>query len=147
MKNHVTFKVIILCLSLTTMISGFTSCAKEVSAQTLSGYLIDSHCFVKKPDSSLDSKTCLMMPTCAATGYGIAVPQSDKSYKFYYFDGEYAPKATDTQVLAANIASSTTKKDHLYVTVSGTLTGKEKKDAYGTSYPVMKVTSISESAE
>jgi len=147
MKNRIILRMLILCLSLVTMLSVFTSCSNVASATTLSGYLIDVHCFDKKPDPALDSKTCLMMPACAATGYGIAVPQSDATYKFYYFDGEFAPAATGAQTQAASLINEMTKTDHLYVTVTGTLNGDELKDANGISYPVLTVESLVESNE
>ena len=146
MKNNSIQKTMILCLCLTILITSFTSCAKPVTTETISGYLIDVHCLVKKPDPSADSKTCLNMPACAATGYGIAILQGDKTYKFYFFDGNFAPTATDTQTLAAAIAANTTKTDHLYIEVTGTLTGATKK-YLDKDYPVMKVSSIIESTE
>jgi len=129
-------------------LAGLTACAARVQAQsnvTLVGIVTDEHCFLKKPEPELDSKKCLQMPACAATGYGIAVRQSDKSYKYYYFDGEFAPAATGGQDMAVKLIDASERVDHFYVSVTGTLTGENRKAADGQSYPLIKVSAMSES--
>lgn len=147
MKKNSKIKLIFSSLLLLILSFGLASCGQRAVAsnpQTLTGIVTDVHCFVKKPDPTLDSKKCLQMPACAATGYGLAVMQSDKTYKFYFLDGEFAPAATGTQDTVAKLIDNSTKTDHFFFTVTGTLTG-ETKTADGKSYPIFKVSEISES--
>ena len=120
--------------------------AAEQSDLSLSGYVMDEHCFVKKPEPELDSKMCLQMPTCAASGYGLAVLQDDGTYKFYYLDGDCAPDATDGQDLAAKIINQTEKMDHIYLTVKGNLAGT-RKSAAEVDYAVIRVNEMAEAEE
>ena len=120
--------------------------AAEQSDLSLSGYVMDEHCFVKKPEPELDSKMCLQMPTCAASGYGLAVLQDDGTYKFYYLDGDFAPDATDGQDLAAKIINQTEKMDHIYLTVKGNLAGT-RKSAAEVDYAVIRVNEMAEAEE
>ncbi len=125
-----------------------TACAKGTAAsqeETFVGIVTDAHCFLKKPDLELDSKKCLQMPACAATGYGVAVVQPDKTYKFYFLDGEFAPNATGAQATAAKLIAASTRTDHFYFTVKGTLSDKTKTIAFEKTYPVINVASIVES--
>jgi len=126
MKKSLTPKIIFLGLIMVIFLNTLTSCSifakNKVSAETMKGYIIDVHCFDLKPDPAADSKACLQMKGCAASGYGIAVPQNDGSYKFYFFDGNFAPAPTDSQLDAVNLINSISKKDQLYISVTGTLT-------------------------
>lgn len=144
-------KSILFALVLTLLLTVLTSCslfaATEVKAETLSGYIMDAHCFIKKPDPGSDSKTCLQMPACAATGFGLAVKQADDTYKFYFFDGTFAPEASDAQEMAIDLINNTTRKDHIYITVTGTITGETKKVADGVNAQVIKVSEMKESDE
>lgn len=147
MKRNKGIRLLVLCLLLTIPMAILAACAQRTSAsapQTLTGIVTDEHCFLKKPDPALDSKKCLQMPACAATGFGLAVLQSDKTYTFYFLDGDFAPSATGAQAEAAKLIDASTKSDHFYFTVTGTLTG-EKKSVDGKSYPVLQVTEIRES--
>lgn len=147
MKKNKGIHLMILCLLLTIPMAILASCAQKAAAntpQTLTGIVTDVHCFLKKPDPALDSKKCLQMPACAATGFGIAVLQSDKTYTFYFIDGEFAPAATGTQATVAKMIDASTRTDHFYFTLTGTLTG-EKKTYEGKSYPVLQVSEIKES--
>jgi hypothetical protein len=83
----------------------------------LTGWLIDKCCSEKTKDPSKHTRMCNLMESCAATGYGVMVKQSDGSYKFYKFDSK-----GDT--LATNYLKKTTKEDNLTVTVKGTWDGK-----------------------
>lgn len=150
-RNHMR-KIIGLAIIMALLLPVISSCsapakAEKVSAQTLSGYIMDTHCYLKKPDPGLDSKKCLQMPSCAATGFGIAVKQSDNTYKFYVFDGAFAPEATDAQQLAMNLINDTLKTDHIYITVAGTLTGKTVKAKEGAEFEIIEVASIQESED
>lgn len=92
------------------------------------------------------------MKSCAASGYGITALQSDGTYKFYYFDGDFATLAgktfnngTGSQLDAWNLIHNTAKSDHVSIKVTGTLNGDTKVSPYdGKSYPVIKVTSLTE---
>lgn len=113
--------------------------------QSFTGYIIDEDCFAAMTqDPGSDTKICLKMSSCAASGYGIAVKQSDGSYKFYFFDGEFAPKASGSQVQAYNLILKTAKKNHVAITVTGILKGNSKTASDGISYPVITVSSLSE---
>ncbi len=151
MKMKTNLKISAICLVLTMLVSVMLGCTTkpkvEAKEQTMKGYIIDYHCYDKKPDPALDSKACLQMTGCAASGYGIAVLKTDKTYDFYYFDGEFAPKAKDGQLTAINLVNNSTKKDHLYISVTGTLNGDTMKAADGKSYPIIKVTGMTEAME
>ncbi|MHB1483244.1 MAG: hypothetical protein ACYCYI_01145 [Saccharofermentanales bacterium] len=152
MKRKMTSKTIFLILTMALLLNSLSSCAfftnTKVSAETIEGYIMDVHCFVKKPVPESDTKTCLQMAGCAASGFGVAVKQDDGSYKFYFLDGTFAPAAADGQLKAMNLINNTTKKDHIYISVTGSLTGKSiKYEKNGVSYPVFKISSISESNE
>lgn len=148
MKKNSKVKVVFSSLLLLLISFTLVSCGQKAVAsnpQTLTGVVTDVHCFLKKPDPKLDAKKCLLMPACAATGYGIAVLQSDKTYKFYFLDGEFAPAATGTQDVAAKMIEKSNKNDHFFFTVTGTVTDETKKAENGKSYPVLKVSNIIES--
>ena len=150
MKRKMFIKTMFLAMILTLLLPMTLSCsAKNVEASelTFSGYIMDTHCFLKKPDPSLDTKKCLQMTGCAATGYGIAVKQSQNTYKFYAFDGKFAPEASDGQLLAVKLVDATTRTDHIYITVSGTLSDKNIRANDGTLFQVIDVTSLRESDE
>ena len=115
--------------------------------QSFTGYIIDEDCFAAMPkDPGSDTKACLNMKSCAASGYGIAVSQSDGTYKFYFFDGAFAPNANGAQAQAAVIVKNTPKKNHVTVTVTGTVSANTKvsPDGNGISYPVISVSSLVE---
>jgi len=148
MKRKTRLYLSILCLILILVATSLTSCLNATAAantsQTFTGIVIDEHCFEKKPDPTLDSKKCLMMPACAATGYGIAVKQDDDTYKFYFFDGEFAPAASGAQKAAASLIEASSKTDNFMVSVTGTLTGEKRSAADGQTFPLIEVSSIKE---
>lgn len=113
---------------------------------TLDGYIIDQDCFSPNSNPGDDNKNCLLMKSCAASGYGIGVLQSNGTYKFYYFDGEFAPTATGTQVKAHDLIENTTKNTHIYITVKGIIKG-DTKTVDGTVYQVITVASLAEETE
>lgn len=150
MNRKLIMNTIILAMIMALLLPLVSSCsasAEKVSAETMSGYIMDTHCFLKKPDPGLDSKKCLQMAGCAATGYGIAVKQEDSTYKFYVFDGNFAPESTAAQLLAVNLINETTKTDHIYITIAGTLSGKTITADDGSVFQVIEVASMSESNE
>lgn len=94
-----------------------TGCkAKET---TFNGYIIDKHCFGMK-DASEETKMCLTMESCKASGYGVAVKQADGKYKFYKFDDK-------GQQLATDVLGKTTKEKGISVAVKGTEDGESIK--------------------
>ena len=125
-----------------------TSCARrtkeKILKQNLIGYITDERCFVKNPFPGSDSKTCLQMTGSAATGYGIAVLQSDITLKFYYFDGDFAPAATDGQLMAEQLINATARKDYILISVAGTITGEAIRAADGNIFPLIQVSSMRE---
>jgi hypothetical protein len=119
--------------------------------QTYTGYIIDEDCFISYDNPGDDTKMCLSMKSCAASGYGIAVPQNDGTFKLYYFDGSFATyenkvftEGTGTQLKAYNLIKATSKNDHVEVIVMGTLGEETKVSAEGKSYNIIKVTSLAE---
>lgn len=139
--------LIMICLLLAMMSLSLSSCAKraDASPQTYTGIVTDVHCYLKKPDITLDTKKCLQMPACAATGYGIVIVKADKTTEFYFLDGDFAPNATGAQLTVAKLIDASTKTDHFYFTIKGTLSGETKKIAYEKTYKVLNVTEIVES--
>ncbi len=114
------------------------------AVQKFTGFIIDEDCYINYSDPGEDTKTCLLMSSCAASGYGIAVLQSDGSYKFYYFDGSFAPQATGAQAEAYKLIKNTLKKNQVSISVTGSLKGDTKTAADGKSYPVITVSSLTE---
>ncbi|OJU16252.1 MAG: hypothetical protein BGN88_00120 [Clostridiales bacterium 43-6] len=125
---------------------------------TLSGYIIDEDCFTSPGyhDPSKETRGCLLMPSCAAGGYGLAVKQADGSFVFYYFDGQISglsqsgeriDNATAGQRLAWEFIDKNIKDSSLLVTVSAQLTGEKRTNpnpetADGIYYQVLKVVKI-----
>lgn len=68
--------------------------ADKDSKVQLAGYLIDRHCLDKKNPAD-DTVMCLKMEHCEGDGYGIAVEQSDGTFKFFKFDSDGHQKAHD----------------------------------------------------
>lgn len=142
--------------------------SKVSQIQTFTGFLQDEDCFVQyvdpktgaaKEDPGNDNKTCLLMNSCAGSGYGITVKQANGTYKYYYFDGNFATgkgksfiAGTGAQKTAWDICNNTKKQDHVTVTVTGTLDGSSRTNTNvtfpenqdGINYPVITVKSIIE---
>lgn len=91
----------------------------ETSAQgvqTLTGVLIDKHCFAYgEPET--DSVECLKMKACEASGYGVAVKQSDGTYRFYKFDDK-------GHGIAKTILQNTLKENNIVVEAKGIVDGE-----------------------
>ena len=93
---------------------------------TVYGVLICGNC--KSAPPAIHTIGCTLMSSCQASGYGLIVPQSDKTYKFYKFDSE-----GDTY--AYNTLSALREKgiaNYLSVKVSGIVT--EESGTYGYTY-------------
>ncbi|MBC2580407.1 hypothetical protein [Clostridium sp. DJ247] len=126
--------------------------AAAAAVQTFTGFIQDEDCFVcYAPNYGEDTKMCLSMKSCAKSGYGITALQSDGSYKYYYFDGNFATfsdgktfDGTGSQLTAWNLIQNTTKQNNISVKVTGTLNGDKKTAADGKTYEVITVSSLVE---
>lgn len=126
--------------------------AQPKPSVTFTGIIIDEDCFVQYEnigdDPGEDTTFCLRMKACAASGYGIAVRQANKAYKFYYFDGQFASfpswsVGTGTQLTSWNLVNSTAKVDHVTISVTGKLDGTTRVSPYdGKRYPVITVSKL-----
>jgi hypothetical protein len=141
--------------------------ADQGQVQTFTGYIIDEDCFVKPAyaDPAQESKGCLTMPGCAASGYGLAVRQADGTWKFNFFDGNTSAlkksdvagmskdqnDATGGQKLAWDFINAHIAGNNIPVTVKGVLTGDTRinplPDSDGISYPVIRVDRIEPAVE
>ena len=123
--------------------------------ETLTGYLIDEHCFLKKcDDPGKETKKCLLMDQCIKGGYGVAVPKEDGTYEFYYFDGDFftdleSLNGTGGQKKAYDYINSIDKTDHIKITVKGNLNNETKQslNQENTEYKVFAVYEISDASE
>lgn len=86
------------------------------SQKTLNGYIIDKHCAEMDSDPSEETKMCLTMESCAASGYGVSVKQNDDKYKFYLLDDK-------GQDLVKDIISKTKKEKGISIEVKGKIKG------------------------
>ncbi|EKQ53819.1 MULTISPECIES: hypothetical protein [unclassified Clostridium] len=153
-KITIVFVTIILSLYFANSIAAKAEDSKNESIK-LTGYLIDEHCFEHKSDNpGMDTKECLQMDDCIKGGYGIAVPQKDGSYKFYYFNGKFftdvkALDGTEGQKTAYDLIAASTKKNHFAVDVTGKVeeTAKDSINLKGVTYPVIDVTSLKEATD
>ncbi len=118
---------------------------KEV-LQNFSGYFIDQDCFIAYENPWEDNKDCLLMESCAASGYGIAIKKNDGNYQFYYFDGNFAPNKSAGQIEAAKLINDTTKTDHIYIEVTGTLSKSSKIGTDAKSYEVINVSTMAQAS-
>jgi hypothetical protein len=85
-----------------------------VMPQDYEGYLTTSHSVNMHDDPEKITKECILMPECAASGYGISVKQADGTYKFYKFDAK-------GQDLAKDILDKTRKAAGIWILASGIL--------------------------
>jgi len=125
---------------------------EETKTETITGYLIDEHCFAhKSADPGKDTKECLLMGNCIKGGYGIAAPQTDGTYKFYYLNGKFFTDVTKLdgtagQKLAYDLIVASAKTDHVTVTVKGAFTGTNKPsiNLQGVTYPTIDAFTLAE---
>ena len=85
---------------------------------TFVGYVIDTHCFNLKPDPTKDSKMCLLMAGCEASGFGIAVKQANSTYKFYKFN-------TTGHNMAKALITNSKKTTGFSISVRGKMVGNK----------------------
>ena len=119
---------------------------------TLTGILIDEHCFERKSAAPYsDTRNCLLMKACISGGYGIAVLQGDGTYKFYYFDGNFFSLGSTTdgtggQKLSYDVILKSTKTNNFLITVTGHFTDEYKPSINLTNvnYQVFNVSTITE---
>lgn len=155
------FKITIISIVLVLLSYATATVAKSAETVgnetvTLTGYIIDEHCFIHKSDDpGKDTKMCKLMDACIQGGYGIAVNQPDGSYKFYYFNGKFftdtkALDGTEGQKLAYDIIKASKKEDNMAVTVTGTFSGETKGSvggAEGVEYKVLNVINLREATD
>lgn len=91
--------------------------AQAPTKLTLTGWLMDQCCVVKTKDPAKHSRTCNLMESCAASGYGIMLKQQDGSFKFYLFNEK-------GQYLAKDYLKRTKKETNLTITVKGNWNGE-----------------------
>ena len=123
---------------------------------TIQGYLIDEDCFVCYPDPAKETLGCLIMPECAASGYGIAFLRSGK-YNFYFFDGNISTYSSGKRISNANggqqlgwdFINTYVETNNIPVKVTGQLTKETRCNpdpltADNRYYSIFKVSSITE---
>jgi len=151
---------LILCISLLIPLTAglSVSAAPDPALITLDGYLLTSCCYFGKTGSPAShGRGCLKMPTCAHTGYGIAVLNNQGEYDFYFFDGTFypaaagEPAATGAQALARAIVETSTKSNHIAIQISGTLSGATRAQTnhdgtLGGNYAEINIASIQEAS-
>jgi hypothetical protein len=84
-------------------------------SDTLEGFLLEGH-HSTTPTPSEHKKLCLLMPDCAASGFGISVLQDDGTYKYYKFD-------ETGHRLAVILLDSIDAADHVGIRVEGHIAG------------------------
>lgn len=85
----------------------------EAEPRIWEGYLTDKHCFgLMKPEK--ETRACLLMEECEASGYGIAVKQKDESYELLLFDQK-------GHKLAYELLNKAEKNTGFKINVRGTL--------------------------
>ena len=119
------------------------------TVRTLSGYLIDTDCLALYPDPSEETRSCLLMSACAASGYGITCKDVAGNTVFYLFDGNIAGNPADTahpaaggQLLAYSFISNNVSDSNRSVSVKGSISSDIYTDASGQSYLIFAVSSI-----
>jgi type 1 fimbria pilin len=113
MKRFAVLLFVLLVASAASFASGSVEKSGSVS---LTGYLIDKHCFGLKAPSD-ETVMCLNMEMCKATGYGIAVEQSDGTFRFFKFD-------TDGHNKAQSIVAAASGDKLGKITVTGKIDGE-----------------------
>lgn len=119
-RQKCSFGLALLVLGVIMVLSLAFSAIAASSSVTLTGWLIDKCCSEKTKDPSKHTRSCNLMESCAATGYGVMVKQGNGSYKFYKFDAK-------GDALAADYLKKTKQEDNLTITVKGTWDGKMLK--------------------
>ncbi|MDF2935745.1 MAG: hypothetical protein K0Q90_1118 [Paenibacillaceae bacterium] len=89
--------------------------AAAAGPDTLEGFLLEGH-HSSTASPSEHKKLCLLMPDCAASGFGVSVLQSDGTYKYFKFD-------ETGHRLAVILLDSITAADHVGIRVEGHIAG------------------------
>ena len=89
--------------------------AAAAGPDTLDGFLLEGH-HSTIPSPSEHKKLCLLMPDCAASGFGISVLQDDGTYRYYKFD-------ENGHRLAVILLDSIAAADHVGIRVEGHIAG------------------------
>lgn len=89
--------------------------AASAGPDTLEGFLLEGH-HSTTPSPSEHKKLCLLMPDCAASGFGVSVLQEDGTYKYYKFD-------ETGHRLAVILLDSIAADDHVGIRVEGHIAG------------------------
>ncbi len=112
----------ILVLALLVASGAYASGSKKSEAKakekTYSGYVVDEMCgsgMAKKTDGAAKAashtKDCALSEHCAASGFGL------------FMNGKFHPFNAKGTELAKSMIEKSTKSDHLYAEVTGTLKG------------------------
>jgi len=119
------------------------------TVSSFTGYLIDTDCLPLYTDPSEETRSCLLMDSCAASGYGISFQDGEGNTVFYLFDGNIAGNPYDTtrpssggQLLAHSFLTSNISDGNRSVTVEGTVSADTFTGAAGQIYPILVVSSI-----
>lgn len=96
----------------TVTVKGSSTQEESAAVQTFNGYIIDK-CCLTDPGPELDTIDCLLMDSCRASGYGLAI-KNGNGYSWYEFDNIGKNRAFA-------ILKITTKYKKISVTVKGTL--------------------------
>ncbi len=89
--------------------------AASTGPDTLEGFLLEGH-HSTTPSPAEHKKLCLLMPDCAASGFGVSVLQEDGTYKTYKFD-------ETGHRLAVILLDSIAADDHVGIRVEGHIAG------------------------
>ena len=117
--------------------------------RSFTGYLIDTDCLALYPDPSEETRVCLLMNSCAASGYGVSFQNSEGNKSFYLFDGNIAGDPYDAsqlstggQLLAHSFLTSNISDSNRSVTVEGIVSADTYTNASGQIYAILVVSSI-----
>ena len=79
-------KAVSTLLALSLLVSVIAATLTGCASDSMEGILICANC--KQAPAAKHTVSCCLMEHCTASGYGVLVAQTDKTYKFYAFDDE-----------------------------------------------------------
>lgn len=127
------FLVLVMFLSIFTINSSFPVYAaedrsevQEKKEEALDGVLICGNC--KSAPPAIHTVNCTLMDSCKSSGYGVIVPQKDKTYKFYKLDKDGDTVAYNTLLALKEQGVS----NYLSVKITGIVA--ENSGTYSYSY-------------